>query len=369
MAFERIDADRLRTFAERVFEAAGASPENARNATDVLLWASLRGVDTHGIRNLKRYYLDASGVGRRDGVIHFGSELTKIDESPSAASFDANSGLAIALSVKAMNVAIDKARESGVGIVTVCNSTHFGAAGYFANMAVEHDMIGFASTGFFFHNGQTKGVLPFGGMSAMLSTNPLAMACPANEMPPFVLDMSTSIVPVNRIELREEEGDPIPTEWARDINHLPTNKPDEVCGVEPLGGVDTFGGHKGYGLAIASWILTGLLSGAWKQNADISRVLGENTEPRYGFAQEAISHSFAAIRIDQFCDPGFFRQGMDAMIRCVNDSTPAEGVEQVRVPGQGAHATTQDRTKHGIPINPATKASLVALSEEYGVPL
>ena len=369
MKFERVDADRIRQFSIGVFEAAGAPRGHAEKATDVLLWASLRGVDTHGIRNLKRYYLDASGVGRRDGEIDLKASLTLEKESATTASFNANSGLAIALSVDAMNCAIEKAKQSGVGVVTVHNSTHFGAAGHYAWMAVEHDMLGFASTGYFFPNGQLKSVLPFGGTLPMLSTNPLAMACPANEMPPFVLDMSTSIVPVNRIELREEEGDPIPTEWARDINHLPTNKPDEVCGVEPLGGVDTFGGHKGYGLAIASWILTGLLSGAWKQNADISRVLGENTEPRYGFAQEAISHSFAAIRIDQFCDPGFFRQGMDAMIRCVNDSTPAEGVEQVRVPGQGAHATTQDRTKHGIPINPATKASLVALSEEYGVPL
>jgi LDH2 family malate/lactate/ureidoglycolate dehydrogenase len=231
MTTELVAADRLRKFSIAVFEAAGAPRDHAERATDVLIWASLRGVDTHGIRNLKRYYLDASGVGRRDGEIALDAELTLDYESPTTAAFDAHSGLALSLSVQAMECAIQKARESGVGVVTVRNSTHFGPAGYYAMLAVEHDMLGFASCGYLFPHGQTKSVLPFGGVLPMLSTNPIAMACPADKLPPFVLDMSTSIVPVNRIELYEEEGRPVPSDWALDVDGQPTATPDTVHSV------------------------------------------------------------------------------------------------------------------------------------------
>jgi LDH2 family malate/lactate/ureidoglycolate dehydrogenase len=236
-------------------------------------------------------------------------------------------------------------------------------------MAVEHNMLGFASCGYLFPHGQTKAVLPFGGLLPMLSTNPLAMACPADKLPPFVLDMSTSVVPVNRIELYEEEGRPVPRDWALDANRQPTTKPDEVHSVIPLGGATTFGGHKGFGMALASWILTSLLSGAWRTDAERDRVLGERPEPKYGFAQEGIGHCFAAIRIDQFGDPLVFRQGMDAMIQAINDSPPTAGFPQVHVPGQGAHATQQERLREGIPINTATMDALQSLAEEFGVPL
>lgn len=369
MTHTRIAVDRLRTFSIAVFEAAGAPHDHAVRATDVLLWASLRGVDTHGIRNLKRYYLDASGVGRRDGKIQFDAELTLDHETPTTAAFNGNGGLALSLSVQAMDCAIRKAKESGVGVTTVRNSTHFGAAGYYAWMAVEHDMIGFASCGYLFAHGQPKSVLPFGGILPMLSTNPVAMACPADKLPPFVLDMSTSIVPVNRIELYEEEGKTVPSDWALDANRQPTTKPGEVHSVVPLGGGTMFGGHKGYGLALASWIVTSLLSGAWRTDADPERVLGAKPEPKHGFAQEGIGHSFAAIRIDRFCDPQVFKQGLDAMIRSMNDSPPAEGFQQVLVPGQDAHKTEQERRRDGIPINAATLAALESLSQQYGVPL
>lgn len=369
MTHTRLAVERLRKFSIAVFQAAGAPRDHAERATDVLLWASLRGIDTHGIRNLKRYYVDAAGVGRRDGKIVLDAELTLDRESPTTAAFDAHSGLALSLSVQAMECAIRKARESGVGIVTVRNSTHFGPAGYYAWMAVEHDMLGFSSCGYLFPQGQTKAVFPFGGILPMLSTNPLAMACPADELPAFVLDMSTSVVPVNRIELCEEEGQPVPPDWALDADLQPTTKPDKVYGVVPLGGATTFGGHKGYGLALASWILTSLLSGAWRTGVARERVLGEKPEPKYGHAQEGIGHCFAAIRLDQFGDPREFRRGMDAMIRAINDSRPSNGFRAVLVPGQDAHATEQERRRDGIPVNAATMSAFQSLAEQYAVPL
>ena len=361
MTHERVAADRLRKFSIAVFKAAGAPHDHAVRATDVLIWASLRGVDTHGIRNLKRYYLDASGVGRRDGRILLDAELTLDHESPTTAAFDAHSGLALSLSAQAMQCAIEKARKSGIGLVTVRNSTHFGPAGYYAWMAVEHDMLGFASCGYLFPHGQAKSVLPFGGLWPMLSTNPLAMACPADKLPPFVLDMSTSVVPVNRIELYEEEQRTIPLDWALDQNRQPTTKPDEVHSVVPLGGATTFGGHKGYGLSLAIWILSSLLSNAWRTGVDRDRVLGEQPEPKLGFSQEGIGHCFAAVRLDQFGDPLAFRQGMDAMIQSLNDSPPAEGFAKVLVPGQdcardgtgtAARGHPRQRRHHGRPPKP-----------------
>ena len=276
----RISADRLRTFTLDVFLAAGFSREDARSATDVLMWSSLRGVDTHGIRNLKRYYIDCTSVGWRDGMIVPNADLTTDQESETTAALNANGGLGLSISVEAMERAITKASQHGVGLVTVRNSTHFGAAGYYAHMAVEHDMLGFASTGYLFPHGQEKAVVPFGGLIPMLSTNPLAMACPGQSMPPFVLDMSTSVVPVNRIEMLEELAKSIPIGWALDRNHGPATDPAAVNKMIPLGGSTEFGGHKGYGLAVAGWILTGLLSGAWRTNPEPERVLGTTSETK-----------------------------------------------------------------------------------------
>ena len=365
-----VNHDHIRQFTVEIFEASNLSKQDAEFAADVLLWASLRGVDTHGIRNLKRYYIDsAAGVGRRDGVIIPDAELTVDEESATSAALNANGGLGLSVSVHAMNVAIKKASESGIGIVTVRNSTHFGPAGYFAHMAIRHDMLGFASTGYFFPHGQDKGVVPYGGLLPMLSTNPLAMACPGGDLPDFVLDMSTSLVPVNRVEMLEEDGKPIPPGWIRDKDHNVTADPQAVCKVEPLGGAVDYGGHKGYGLALAGWILTGLLSGAWRRDPKPGRVLGSSPELKHGFAQEGIGHCFAAVKLDQFGDPALIRSGLDAMTRSLNESPAADGFDQVYIPGQKEVAVEAERRANGIPLSGSTVTDLKSLSEEFGIPL
>lgn len=364
-----IPAENLREFTLKVFIASGIAEEEARLATDVLIWASLRGVDTHGIRNLKRYYIDsAAGVGRRDGVIIPDARLTIEEDHPTTAALNANGGLGLSVSVRAMNMAIDKAKGQGVGVVTVRNSTHFGAAGYYAHMAVEHDMLGFASTGYFFPHGQEKAVVPFGGLWPMLSTNPLAMACPSSSFP-FLLDLSTSIVPVNRVEMLEELGKTIPESWALDKDHSPTTDPKAVRKMVPLGGATEFGGHKGYALALGGWIMTGLLSGAWRTDPIPDRVLGTTPEPKNGFAQEGIGHIFAAVRLDHFGDPETIKRGLASMFESLTQSPPAPGFDQVLVPGQKEAMTLKHREREGIPLSPATWADLRSLSEQYGIPL
>ena len=361
--------DHLRAFTHQVFRAAGFRDQDARRATDVLMWSSLRGVDTHGIRNLKRYYIDCTSVGWRDGMIVPHASTTVDQESETTASLNANGGLGLSVGVDAMQRAISKAAKQGIGMVTVRNSTHFGAAGYYAQLAVEHDMLGFAATGYLFPHGQEKAVVPFGGLIPMLSTNPLAMACPAHSMPPFVLDMSTSVVPVNRIEMLEELAHSIPIGWALDQQHQPATDPAAVNKMIPLGGSTEFGGHKGYGLAVAGWILTGLLSGAWRTDPEPDRVLGTTSETKNGFAQEGIGHAFAAIRLDRFGDPEQIKRGLDAMIKTMNESAAADGFDQVWVAGQPEHETEQQRSRNGIPLSAATLAELQSLADQFGLPL
>ncbi len=366
----RIAHQSLREFTEQASLSAGFTPDDSARATDVLLWASLRGVDTHGVRNLKRYYVDcAGGIGQRDGVILADAKPTVEHEASLTAAWNANGALGLSVSAQAMESAMEKAAEHGFGAVTVRNSTQFGAAGYYAHMAVESDMCGFASTGYLFANGQEKAVLPFGGLLPMLSTNPIAFAFPGEMEPPFILDMSTSVVPVNRIEMFEELGKTIPLGWALDREHEATDDPKAVHKVAPLGGAVEFGGHKGYGLALASWVLTGLMSGAWRTDANSDRVLGQDKGKSHGYSQEGVAHCFAAIRLDQFGDPSLIKRGLDSMIRTLNESPPAAGFEQVLSPGQKEHAALADRSKNGIPISGSPLADLRSLEEEFGVQL
>ncbi len=365
-----IDEAPLRRFAREAFTAAGYSDDDALLATDVLVWASLRGVDTHGIRNLKRYYVDSiGGVGQRDGVILQDAKLTTDQESATTATLNANGGLGLSASVRAMRKAIEKANEQGLGVVSVRNSTHFGAAGYYAHMAIEHEMIGFASTGYIFPLGQEKAVVPFGGLLPMLSTNPVAMACPTDEEAPFVLDIATSIVPVNRVEMAEELGRSLPLGWALDQNHKATDSPQDVAKMKPLGGARESGGHKGYGLGLAAWILSGLLSGAWRTSPQKDRILGTNKGTKFDYAQEGVGHCFAAIRLDYFGDPQAIKTGLDVMIRALNDSPAEPGVERVLSPGQPEQQTEIVRRRDGIPLSPSTLLDLQSIAEKYKIPL
>lgn len=361
----RINVDDLQEFAQQTFLRIGLSDEDAAAATDVLLWASLRGVDTHGVRNLKRYYID----GLTDGTIRRDAEYRVVHETPIAATIDGDGGLGLATAHRAMDLAISKARETGVGIVTVRKSHHFGAAGYFAHRAVAHDMIGLCANGYFFANGQPTAVVPFGGLLPMLSTNPLAMAAPAGSTPPFVLDMSTSVVPVNRLELMQELGRAIPPGWGHDASDEPTTDPAAVKKLLPLGGPDVLGGHKGFGMALAVQILTGVLSGAWKRDPDVSRVLGDDSAPKDGFGQEGVGHVFAAARIDAFGSVDAFKQGMDAMTTTLNQSPAAPGRDRVVIPGQIEHETEQLRRRDGIPLNEPTVVDLRALADRFELPL
>jgi LDH2 family malate/lactate/ureidoglycolate dehydrogenase len=355
MSTRRIPADRLRRIVEHVFERIGYDRGQATEAADVLMWASLRGVDTHGVRNLKSYYVDRT----LEGLLNPAAQIKVVSEAPHAACLDGDSGLGLACACRAMRLAIDKSQSAGVGIVCVRNTHHLGPAGYFAHMAVEHGRLGMCATGHFFGKGHTIGIAPLGTLIPMLSTNPLSFAAPCGRHAPFVLDMSTSIATINRIEMHGQEGRPIPEGWAHDIHGDPTTDPDAARIVLPLGSSAALGAYKGAGLAMMVSILSGVLSSAWgpKDASTINRQSVEYDQPTMG-------HIFAALKIEAFQPLESFRAAMDAMIDALHAAPSVEGHQKVCYPGEIEFATAADRAKHGIPVNDYLFAELQALGQQ-----
>ena len=188
-------AEPLREFATKVFERVGVPADQARSSSDALLYASLRGVDTHGVRNLKRYYVD--GINR--GEIVAAAEFRVEHQTAVSMRIDGDNGLGMACSAYAMEAAISMAKQGGVGLVAVNNSNHFGAAGAYAQLALDEGMIGISLTGSMFATGRERAVVPAQGVVPIFGTNPISVGFPGAEEPPFLLDMATSVVPQNRV--------------------------------------------------------------------------------------------------------------------------------------------------------------------------
>ena len=345
--------DPLKTFAAGVLAKLGVPAADAEAAADVLLWANLSGVDTHGLRNLQRLYVDGIRSGRVAATPNIHVEF----ETPITARIDGDKGLGMVVGSRAMRLAMAKAQQNGIGLVSVRNSNHFGAAGYFAKLAADQDLIGVSMTGSLRAGGGLRGMAPTFGATGKLSTNPISVAVPADQEPPFVLDMATTITPMNRVFLYNEAGRSIPAGWALDKDLQPTTDPAQVEMLMPLGGTRELGSHKGYGLAVVVEILCGLLSGGWSQSADGS------------YAQAAEGHFFAALRVDYFRPLAEFKSAMDGMIDELHRTPTLPGHDRVLVAGDPEHATRLQRAADGIPLPANIVAQLRALSETYGVPL
>lgn len=356
MSGRRFPAEPLRQFVQQVFARIGYPRDQATDAADVLMWASLRGVDTHGIRNLKSYYVDRT----LQGQLNPAAEIRIEHQTDNTARLDGGSGLGLACACQAMRMAIDKSRQRGVGMVCVRNTHHLGPVGYFAHLAVEHGMIGLCMTGHFFGQGHSIGVAPFGSAVPMFSTNPLSFAAPCGRHAPFVLDMSTAVATVNRIEMHGQEGRFLPAGWACDSHGNPTTDPAAARVLLPLGGTPEQGAHKGAGLAMMVSILSGVLSGAW------ARVEGDLAEAiRYD--QPTMGHFLCAIRIDFFLPVDQFRCAMDTMIDALHAAPTANPGQTVHYPGEIESATAAERSKQGIPVDGRLYDELQALAEQLGV--
>ncbi|MEJ5313977.1 MAG: Ldh family oxidoreductase [Anaerolinea sp.] len=340
----------LRDYIIRFFLKHNVPLEDAQIVADVLLAADLRGVDSHGVIRLDSYY----GSRLRKGLIDPHPQLKVLTETPSTLALDGGTGLGHVVGYKAMQMCIEKARQVGVGMVTVRNSNHYGIAGYYAMMALEHDMIGISFT-----NSQPL-VAPTYGKTRFLGTNPIAVAVPAGKERPYVLDMATSIVPIGRITVYQKAGKRIPEGWGIDKNGNVTTDPGEVLNggaLLPLGGTDLMRGYKGYGLALWVDIFAGVLAGA-------------ATGPEVGKSDRPanVGHYFAAIRVDAFRPPEEFKAEMDALIQGLKNAPKAEGQERIYIHGEKEFELAEKYQKEGIPLMREVVDTLISAGKEVGVP-
>ncbi len=355
-----VRAEALKRFCSRVFETVGLPSEDAVVTANVLVAADLYGIDSHGVARLQRYV-----DGLREGTIAAAPAIKTVHETATTALIDGGAGLGQVVGSRAMRLAIDKAQQTGAGFVAVRNSNHYGIAGYYAMMALEHDLIGISMT-----NSATQ-VVPTFGQDALLGTNPLSVAIPAGEERPFVLDMATSVVARGKLEIRERLGKKAPLGWAIDEKGGPTPDPGLVVknlsaqaggGLLPLGGAgEELGGHKGYGLALLVDLLCGILPGA--AYADTIYPRDEEGRP----LPANVGHFFGALRVDGFRPVDEFKATVDDLIRRVKRAPKAEGQDRIYIHGEKEFEMAEDRLKNGIPLHPTVVDTLKEIGRKQGV--
>jgi len=341
-----VSAATLAEFCTACFEKVGLDADEARLVAQNLLFANLRGVDSHGLIRLK-IYLERI----RAGGFKLHQRPQVISEYDSAAVVDAGHGIGQVAATMAMKLAIAKAEKTGVAVVTVKNSNHFGASAFYALQAVEQGMIGFSVT----NAGPT--MAPTGGREGRLGNNAVALAVPAGKAPPLVLDMATGAVAWGKIFVAQQEKRKIPSTWALDKHGVPTDDPNAAA---QQGLIQPFGGYKGYGLSLLIDILTGVLSGgAFSTHV---RTLYQQVE-----RPSEVAHTCAALRIESFMPLGQFRERMDEIIELMHSCPPAPGSERIFVPGEIEHETQRKRAAEGIPISGELQQELRVIATELGV--
>ena len=343
-----IDWRQLRDFATEALTKVDVPHEDAAIIADTWVEADLRGIDTHGVLRLAPYMKMFS-----EGNINPRPNLSIVKETPITALIDADDAAGNVASFKAAGIAIQKAKDSGVGIVGVKNSTHNCMLAYYPMMALKHDMIGLMTT-----NAPPQ-VPAYGGMTKMLSTNPYAAAIPAGDELPVVVDMASTLVALGKIRLSAALGKKIPLGWGLDKNGEPTDDPNEI--LTGGGFLAWLGGPKGYALAVLANILSGVLTGS---------SFGPQTFPPYSTAEYGNQliregHFIMVLRIDNFIPVDEFKNRMDDMIRETKASEPAKGFSRVYLPGEPEFENKSQRLKTGIPVSHAVREKLNGVKEKY----
>jgi LDH2 family malate/lactate/ureidoglycolate dehydrogenase len=356
----RVQAQALTEFTAQAFQKLNVSEEDAHIAANVLVAADLRGISSHGVAHLRRY-ID----GIRHGLIVARPQEQVITETPSTATMDAGNGLGQPAGYRAMQRAIRKAREVGVGFCRVRRSNHYGIAAYYAMMALEHDCIGLSLTN------ASPLVLPTFGSRPAVGTNPISIAVPAGQARSYVLDMATSTVALGKYEIAERMGKSVPTGWAVDVDGTPLTDAHETMdkfrqrtgvGLLPLGGEgDLRGGHKGYGLGVWVDVMCGVLSGAGYSNLIGQR--GLDNQP----AAANVGHFFGAWRIDAFRPVDEFKAAMDDLQQRLKNAPKVEGQERIYIAGEKEYEAAERHLRDGIPLDPQMAADLKAIAQELEV--
>jgi LDH2 family malate/lactate/ureidoglycolate dehydrogenase len=345
----RVAARTLREFAASVYVAAGVAEHDAIVAAELLVEADLLGFDTHGIAHLAAHPGYAPGLGAGHVQATGGFEVVR--ETAATALVDGHGVLGAVTAARATDLAIDKARATGVGVVAVREGRHFGAACLYALRITRAGMIGVVATN------ASPWVVPTFGRERMLGTNPIAVAAPTGDDRPFVCDVSTSTVAFGRIEHALRTGSRLAVGWAVDAEGRPTLDPAVVLesgGLTPLGGTPEGSSHKGYALAASVDVLTGILSGTgW------SKLLPVHTTQA--------AHTFIALQVAAFAEPDDFHRDLRAMLDALRTSAPADGAERVLVPGDREFECRSDRDANGVPVPELVLDELDVLAADVGV--
>ena len=347
-------------FMTAVFIKLGVPEDDARLCSDVLLESDRRGIESHGCNRFKPIYIDRIKAGILNSV-------TKIDilkETPTTAVLDANNGMGMVASKKAMDMCIEKAHTYGMGMVAVRNSSHYGIAGYWASMATKENMIGITGTN------ARPSIAPTFGVENMLGTNPLTFGMPTDEPFPFMLDCATSIIQNGKIEYYARIGKDVPagmvvgrdgsemTDSAQILKDIRSQK----AALAPLGGLgELFAGYKGYGYAT----VVEILSAALQSGIFLKALEGkdENGQPK----PYQLGHFFIAIDTEAFMGADAFKKTCGDILRDLRASEKAPGQERIYTAGEKEYEVWLERKDKGVPMAEAIQREFIQLRDEYGL--
>jgi L-2-hydroxycarboxylate dehydrogenase (NAD+) len=359
MADQIFSYSQLRSFSKAVFISIGCPEEQADLAAEVLVRADLRGIDSHGVARLSGY-VRLWEAGR----INHAPDIRVVHETPSTAVVDGDSGLGLVIAPFAMKVAIEKAKLAGTGWVSVRNSNHFGIAGHHAMMALEHDMIGMSMTN------ASPLVAPVFSTERLLGTNPICVAIPAGDQPPFVADFATTTAANGKLEILQRKDKDAPEGWIQTSDGSVSTNPHELKNggaLIPLGSDRDHGSHKGYCLGawvdIFSAVLSGANYGPWVP--PFVSFLSPPADP----VGKGIGHFFGAMRIDAFRPASEFKEHMDRWINRFRSAKTIDGYDKVLIPGDPEREAEVERIVTGIPLNEKVSEDLRELGKKYSISL
>ena len=338
----RIAQQSLQSFVEAVFAKAGMPQADAATQAEVLVWANLRGVDSHGVLRIPSY-LDMIDKG----MMNPRPRIRTLAETPAVLFIDADRAMGPVVTTFAMNQAIDKARNVGIGWVLMKRNTHQGAMAYYAEMAAREGMVGIAIVC------SPPNMAPYGAKSAGLHNSPIAIAVPSGQDQPLVLDMSTSIAAAGKLTLAMDQGVSIPDTWALDADGNPTTDPAEAKVLQPAGG------PKGSGLALMFQCLTSQMAA----NPLLLPVLREQESP---WCQNSV---VAAVDIGLFTELETYGQGVDELVTELKALRRTDGCDEILMPGEPEQRVRDDRDRNGFPIPPGTAQKLQDAAARLGLDL
>jgi len=351
MAYRNINYKKTRELCARIFTMYGFDKLESEIITDVLLTADLYGIESHGIQRMMRYHKAIS-----EGAVNVHAVPKTLHETPISASIDACGAMGQIVSHTAMKLAIQKAKTSGIGMVTVANSNHYGIAGYYSKMAADEDLVGVCMT-------NTEAIMaPTFASKAMLGTNPIAVAMPADPTP-FIFDAATTVVTRGKLEVYNKKEQPLPIGWALDEKGIDCNSPSKVLaniinrahgGILPLGGSgELLSGYKGYGFGMLCEIFTAIMGGGTTSNHKTDH--------------SDTAHCFWAIDYGVFGNKTEIRKNMSVLLQELREAPKAEGAERIYIHGEKELESYEDKIKSGVPVSEKTFKEIQEISSSMGI--